>query len=189
MPYFKKLIGKKCYLSPCSITDAQKYTGWVNDLEVAIPMGAEAYQTIPLQKEEELLKHDISKQTHLYNIITTEEDKLVGRCVLLNIDHLNRRANVAIVIGEKRCWNKGFGREALRLLLDYGFNLLNLNNVMLTTGAFNKRAIACYKKVGFKEIGIRRKARILCGKKYDLIFMDLLAEEFKSDFVARLIEQ
>ena len=58
-----------------------------------------------------------------------------------------------------------------------------------TTSAFNKRAIACYKKVGFKEIGIRRKARILCGKKYDLIFMDLLAEEFKSDFVARLIEQ
>ncbi|GAI51934.1 unnamed protein product [marine sediment metagenome] len=59
MPYFKKLIGKKCYLSPCSITDVQKYTEWVNDLEVAIPMGAEAHQTIPLQKEEELLKHDI----------------------------------------------------------------------------------------------------------------------------------
>ena len=52
----------------------------------------------------------------------------------------------------------------VRLLLDYGFNLLNLNSVMLGTFAFNQRAIRCYERVGFKVIGRRRQARIIAGE-------------------------
>ena len=60
---------------------------------------------------------------------------------------------------------------------------------MLGTFAFNERAIHCYKKVGFKEIGRRRQARIIGGKKFDVVLMDILAKEFESVAVSRFIEQ
>ncbi len=69
------------------------------------------------------------------------------------------------------------------MLLDYGFNYLNLNNIMLTVKSFNERAINCYQKVGFKEIGRRRKSYFLNGKYYDDIYMDILAEEFKESYI------
>lgn len=70
--------------------------------------------------------------------------------------------------------NKGYGAEVLDLLLDYGFNYLNLNNIMLNVKSFNERAIACYKKVGFKEFGRRRESYFLNGKYYDDIQFELL---------------
>ena len=73
-------------------------------------------------------------------------------------------------------------------MLDYGFNLLNLNNIMLCVYSFNHRAINCYKKIGFKEIGRRRNSKFIGGKWFDGVFMDMLAEEFQSVYVKGLIE-
>jgi RimJ/RimL family protein N-acetyltransferase len=93
------------------------------------------------------------------------------------------------MIGDKEFQNRGYGQEAIRLLLDYAFNLLNLNSVMLGTFAYNLRAIAAYKKVGFREIGRRRQARLIAGRAYDGILMDILAEEFTGSVIAPLVEQ
>jgi len=95
---------------------------------------------------------------------------------------------LGIAIGEKAYWNKGYGQDATKLLLDYGFNLLNLNNIMLGVFSFNERAVNCYRKVGFKEIGRRRQARIIGGKKFDVILMDILAEEFESVYVKKFLQ-
>lgn len=73
--------------------------------------------------------------------------------------------------------------EAIRLILDFGFNYLNLNNIKLDLMEFNERALACYKKCGFKEYGRRRKCEFINGKYYDTIAMDILAEEFHGDFI------
>ncbi len=94
---------------------------------------------------------------------------------------------LGIVIGEKTFWGKGYGQDAIRLLLDYGFNLLNLNSVMLGVFAFNERALHCYKHVGFREIGRRRQARIIGDKKCDAILMDILAEEFVGGRIPELL--
>ena len=48
---------------------------------------------------------------------------------------------------------------------------------------FNERALGCYKKCGFKEYGRRRKCRFVDGKYYDVIYMDVLAEEFTGDYI------
>jgi RimJ/RimL family protein N-acetyltransferase len=65
----------------------------------------------------------------------------------------------------------------MSLLIDFGFNYLNLNNIMLKVFAFNERAINCYKKAGFKEIGRRRQAYYLKGKYHDQIFMDIIRSD------------
>jgi RimJ/RimL family protein N-acetyltransferase len=189
MIYYRKLVGKKCYLSPCSVEDAEKWAEWDNDLEVAIPLGDEAYTQLPLDKTREAIGDMIKKQEYVFSIVELETDNLIGRCVLFAMDKVDRRAMLGIAIGEKAYWNKGFGQDATRLLLDYGFNLLNLNNIMLGVFSYNQRAVSCYQKVGFKEIGRRRQARIIGGKKYDVILMDILAEEFESVYVNKLIEK
>jgi RimJ/RimL family protein N-acetyltransferase len=107
--------------------------------------------------------------------------------MFFTVDLVNRTGMLGIVIGEKSRWDQGYGEEAVNLLLDYGFNLLNLNNVMLGTFSFNKRAIRCYEKVGFKLVGRRREARIIAGEKHDLILMDILAAQFESPYVKPML--
>ena len=172
---YKKLIGKKCYLSPIDINDAEKYTQWLNDLEVVENLYI-YHHVINFESEKAILE-ELSK-THTYSIMDIENDQLIGNCGFTDIDYLNQTAEVGIFIGEKNYWSKGYGTEALKLLIDYGFKALNLHNIFLKVFAFNKRAIKSYEKVGFKTIGIRREARYRKMERQDLVFMDILVNEF-----------
>lgn len=183
MSYYRKIVGQRCYLSPCSMADGEKWAEWFNDLEVALPLGDEAYTPFSAETCRDAVKHVIEQQEHVFTIVDAETDAPIGRCLLFSIDWVNRHAMLGIFIGEKSLWNKGYGQEAVTLLLDYAFTLLNLNSVMLGVLAYNERAIQCYKKVGFKEIGRRRQARLIGGQSYDGILMDILAEEFTSPYV------
>ena len=149
--YFKKLIGKKCYLSPCSAEDAEKWTQWDNDLEVTLPLGDEAYTLYSLEKMRDILNEVIKNQSKIFSIVDLGTDELIGRCLLFNINQVDRNAMLGIVIGEKDYWDKGYGQDALRLLLDFGFNLLNLNSIMLGTYEFNQRALGLLPQTGLQR--------------------------------------
>jgi RimJ/RimL family protein N-acetyltransferase len=173
--YFKKMVGKKCYLSPIDINDAEKYVEWLNDPEVIINLTF--YNRIISMANEKTFLEDLSKDHH-YAIIDKNTDELIGTCGFIKIDHLNQTAEIGIFIGNKNYWNKGYGSEALTLLVDYGFKALNLHNIGLTVYQFNKRAMAAYEKVGFKNMGKRREALKRGDKTYDIIYMDILSNEF-----------
>jgi RimJ/RimL family protein N-acetyltransferase len=136
--YFRKLVGKECYLSPIDENDAEKFTEWLNDLEVTINL--QIYNGIINVDHEHGFLNNLSKE-HNYSIIDIEKNELIGNCGFLDIDYLNQTAETGLLIGNKNYWNKGYGSEALTLLLDYGFKALNLNNIMLKVYTFNKRAI------------------------------------------------
>ena len=178
MKYFKKVIGSKCYLSPINVDDAEKYTEWLSDSELSINLLFSG-QIISIGKEKEILER-LSKSNNHFAIIDLETDELLGNCGLENVDMTNRNAEVGIFIGDKENWSKGYGTEALKLLLDFAFNIRNLNNVILHVFAFNERAIKSYKKIGFKEIGRRRKSYFAAGKYHDEISMDILSDEYQS---------
>ncbi len=180
MAYYRKLAGEKCYLSPVQAEDAEHWTAWMNDLEVTVPLGDEAYLPYSLEKMRAEVAEAIRQQQHIFTIVEITADRPVGRCLLFAIDTVNRSAMLGIVIGEKSAWNRGLGTEATRLLLDYAFNLLNLHSVMLGTFEFNRRAIRTYEKAGFQRIGLRREARIVAGKAWGVVLMDMLEEEFRS---------
>jgi len=188
MKYFKKLIGEKCYLSPINLEDAKQYTEWINDLEVTKYLLL-ICQQITLEKEQEILTNMSKKGAQIFGIIDIQSEQLIGNCSLFKINHLNRKADFGIFIGDKKFWNKGYGTEAAKLILDYGFNILNLNNIMLEVFSYNKRAIKSYEKVGFKTIGKRRETLIIGSKKYDEIFMDILAKDFESVYLKKIMEK
>lgn len=187
MTFMRKLVGQRCYLSPCSPDDAATWARWENDLAIAIPLGDEAYQlSSPARVAlwiDEINRHG----EHVFDIVTLEDDVLIGRAMLFNLNRVDRHGMVGLMIGEQAYQNRGYGTEALILLLDYAFNLLNLNSVRLGTFAFNKRALRVYEKVGFREVGRWRQARLIAGKAYDAVMMDMLASEFVSPVVAGLL--
>ena len=174
--YVPKLVGTSVYLSPICVEDAPLYTAWLNDMEVLRYLEL-ASQSISLESERGALE-SLAKR-HNYAIILAAEDRLIGNVGLLDLDSLNRRCEIGIFIGDKSCWGKGYGSEALRLLLGYAFDYLNMRNIMLRVYGHNERAIASYKKIGFTEMGRRRSALRREGREYDVIYMDVLDEEFR----------
>lgn len=185
MKYFKKLLGERIYLSPMSVEDAEKYTEWLNDFETTDYIGR-SDQVLTIENERKFLEEKTNKETDeeiLFAIVEKDTDKLIGNVGLHKINHMKRTATLGIFIGDKNYRSKGYGTETIRLVLDFGFNYLNLNNIKLDLMEFNERALSCYKKCGFKEYGRRRKCNFINGKYYDTIEMDILAEEFEGDFI------
>lgn len=133
------------------------YTKWLNDPEI-IEFLSLRTKMISLHSEKEHLEK--MSYEHNYGIITKEDNKLIGNCGFLNLDHLNRNCEVGIFIGDKEYLGKGYGTEALKLLISYGINNLNIRNFMLRVFSNNERAIKSYRKSGFKKIGNRRKSII-----------------------------
>ena len=181
MKYFKKLVGERIYLSPRSLEDAEKYAEWMNDFCVTDYTGR-SHQIMTLESERKHLEEKIN-DIATFGIIDSKQDKLIGTVGLHDVNHFKRTATLGIFIGDKQYRGKRYGTETIRLILDYGFNYLNLQNIKLDVIEFNKRAIACYNKCGFKECGRRRKCEFVNGKYYDLISMDILSEEFKESYI------
>ena len=184
--YIKKLLGKRLYLSPANPDDFEKFTHWINDNEVGIYIG-QVCKSYSYAAEKEALEK-FSKDSNFFIIVDEKTNSAIGSLSLMKVDHVQGSAELGIFIGDKAYWSRGYGSEAITLLLDYAFNALNLNNVMLTVKAFNERALACYKKCGFKEFGRRRKDNIIAGKRYDTVYMDILSEDFtQPSFIEDLI--
>jgi RimJ/RimL family protein N-acetyltransferase len=172
--YFPKIPGTKVFLSPISLEDAERYAQWLNDLETTRYLSLASAQ-ISVHGEREALV-GLAKG-HNYAIVEAGTQELVGNCGLMDLEEASRTAEIGIFIGPAAARGRGYGTEALRLLSDYAFNVLNLRSLMLRVYDYNGRGQASYRKVGFKEIGRRRKAHFYGGEYHDVVFMDLLAEE------------
>lgn len=185
MSYYKKILGENVYLSPATLEDVEIYTKWMNDFNITDYTGASS-SIYSLEKEREWLENKLkysSNEDMFFDIVAVNGDRLLGNVSLMKIDYIDRKADLGILIGENSDRNKGYGTEAIKLLLDFAFNYLNLNNVGLTLIECNNRAKRCYEKAGFKEFGRRRKVEFVNGKYYDLIYMDVLADEFKEEHI------
>ena len=181
MKYFKKLIGERIYLSPLCIEDAEQFTEWLNDFEVTDYTGRSG-QIMTLEGERKFLEENANAEA-TFSIITLDGDKLIGNVGLARLHQTHRTATLGIFIGDKEFLNEGYGTEAIRLLLDYGFNYMNLHSINLNLMSFNIRAQKCYEKCGFKETGRIRESRFINGRYYDVITMDILADEFQGDYI------
>jgi RimJ/RimL family protein N-acetyltransferase len=106
------------------------------------------------------------------------DGKYIGDCCLMGLKDMNGNAELGIVIGDRAYWGRGYGRDAIRLLLHYGFHYFGLRRIVLTTHARNLRAIRCYLACGFVEEGRPRKVLWFEGEYVDLVNMSILREEW-----------
>lgn len=182
MRYYKKLLGENIYLSPICEEDVETFTKWLNDFDVTDYIGrSDALST--LSGEKEWIASVISEKKYIFSIIKNEGDKLIGNIELSDIKHSDRTATLGIMIGENDERSKGYGLEAINLLLDFAFNYLNMNSINLTVLEVNERAKRCYQKAGFKTFGIQRNNKYINGKYYNTVHMDILKDEFKGSYI------
>jgi RimJ/RimL family protein N-acetyltransferase len=186
MPYYKRLVGKLCYLSPRDPEDCKDLAEWLNDVETSMNM---SIRIAPNEVNERgVVEGWLKAGDHGFAIVDLTADRHIGDCGLHDIDWVNRTASFGIMIGEKAYWGKGYGTEATRLILDYGFNILNLESVRLQVKEFNKRGVRAYEKAGFQRFGIQRKETFFGQKAWDVANMDALAEEFDSPYIKGMMD-
>lgn len=175
MKYYKKIVGERTYLSPVNAEDAETYIKWMNE-SVAKSFGQ--YHMIVSSKDDLNWIFEPPATMQRYAIVLLDSDLMIGSISIHNINHLDRNAFLGIFIGEEAYQSKGYGAEAIRLILAYGFHTLNLHNIMLSVTADNLAGVACYKKVGFQEVGRWRQWVYKDGAYVDKIYMSILACEF-----------
>lgn len=176
--YFRKLAGERLYLSPFDVDDEEIYTKWaewMNDRGVSDTF--DGHHTLVSRSGAKKKLEGLTG--YRFAMIRADGDELIGHISLHGIDHLNRHAFMGIFIGEEKNRGKGYGAEAIRLVLEYGFRTLNLHNIMLSVHADNAAGIACYKKVGFRDAGRRREWLFKQGKYVDCLYMEILEWEFE----------
>lgn len=133
---------------------------------------------IPKTKQHFEAESTSSSNSVYFQVRTIQEDQLIGFVVIHSIEWNNRAGMLAIGIGEAKNRNKGYGTEALRLILRYAFHELNLTRVGLDVIDYNKRAIRAYEKVGFQQEGRLRSAVLRDGESYDRVLMGILYSEW-----------
>lgn len=173
------VVGDKIALGPLRRDLVPLYQRWINDFEVTRGLSM-AFRPLTLEAEEAWYERVSEGQGDpAFTIYERATLRPIGNTGLHGVDHANRTAEFGIVIGEKDCWGKGYGTEAARLVLDYGFNGLGLHSIMLRVFSFNERAVRAYTRAGFRPAGRLREAVRRGGQAYDVIYMDCLATEFQ----------
>lgn len=117
---------------------------------------------------------------HLFHIRTLENDRLVGEIGLESTEYGHRDTYVGISIGDRSDWGRGYGTDAMLIMLRYAFNELNLHRVSLSVFEYNPRAIRSYEKVGFQVEGRQRRLLQREGRRWDVVHMGILQSEWRA---------
>jgi RimJ/RimL family protein N-acetyltransferase len=158
---------------------------WYNDPEVMY-FWAEPYKTMSRDELESRYGGGLSASTGRAHwlLITTRDDQgrgeTIGRIGYVDLDRRNRHTEIAMMIGERAYWGRGYGSDALIAYLGYLFHELNLLKVWLRVEAFNPRAQRAYEKCGFRRDGVFRDHTFLGGTYYDSIVMSITEDEFRA---------
>ncbi len=113
-----------------------------------------------------------------FAIETIEDSKYIGGCGVNRLDWKNSVATVGIFIGDKNYWGKGYGTDAMKVLVKFIFEQMNINKVKLFVYSFNERAVKSYEKCGFVREGVLRQEMFRDGKYNDEYVMGILRDEY-----------
>jgi len=143
------------------------------DSNPSLPRSSKAIQKW-LEKEAE----EMGPAAHVFTIRTLDGNRLIGDIGLHVVNWSGRDAFVGIAIGERELWGKGYGTDAMRAILRYGFTEINLRRVSLSVFEYNPRAIRSYEKAGFRHEGRLRQFLNREGRRWDMLYMGILREEW-----------
>lgn len=172
-----RIDGGNIYLRPLSLRDSDSLLIALSDPEIRFLTNTHSNFTRS-QIEEHIEKNNQDNSRYDFAICDIEDDSYIGELSILDIDLDNLSAGFRIAINKQANMNKGYGSEAISLVLDFVFNHLELNRLELEVYSHNQRAIRAYEKAGFIKEGVLRQAIIFKDQYYDEIIMAILKDDY-----------
>jgi len=176
------LEGTKVYLRPVNSADTEAYYQLLHDADMLRLTGTQHHFTRE-QIERYIDSKSQDSSSILLLIADAATDEIIGDIALQDISDTNRSANLRIAISAARHQGRGYGSEAILLLLDYGFGIRNLHRIELNVYAYNERAQHVYRKLGFQQEGIQRDALFYNHAYHDAILMSMLEHEYRARYL------
>lgn len=175
------LKGDNIILRPLKISDIEIANKWRNDFDlIKLTLGIRFPKTFVMdQNWFNAALVDTSNRNIYFGVEENHSSELIGIIQLNQIDYISQVCDFGIVIGNNEAIGKGYGKEAMYLLFNYGFEQLHLRKICLKVVDFNTRAIELYKKVGFVEEGCLKNHVYYDGKYHNVYQMALFNNELR----------
>lgn len=174
------LKGERVELRPIEREDVPIFAGWYAQYELLRQLAPGTVTPMNRVAEEGWFDSLNREKGHFsFAIAVRENGQLIGSCQLMNHHGKNRSATLGIAIGDPAARGRGYGTEALALLLEFGFLEMNLNRIELQVLELNHRAVALYERLGFQHEGRQRQALYREGRYWDNILMSMLRAEYR----------
>ncbi len=162
-------------------SDIPRFVEWLNNPEVT--RGLTMVYPMSLEEETRWFENMMKQPPELHPWVIEVQSEAgwtaIGNCGFHDVDWRNSNAEFGIFIGDQSYWGQGIGQEAIQVLLQVGFDTMNLHRIWLRVMANNARAIKCYEALGFVHEGSKREAEYRDGRFVDMLLMSLLRDEWK----------
>lgn len=167
----------------------QAYCDWLNTSEVTRFLVSGRFPS-SMEDIESFVRSANSGNRITFAIYVKDTEKHIGNVKLDNIDWISRKADFGIMIGDTQQWGKGYGSDVTRLIVDYGFSILNLERIYLGVLKDNVRAIRTYEKIGFIKEGCKHRDQYVEGKYMDTLIMGITKKQwlFKKSKIVAIIQ-
>jgi len=175
------LSGERVWLRPMEERDLSAYVAGINDTQV----GGMAGYRVPMSLEQATAWHSRhvessrSGDAYFFAVCELGDDRFVGTIWFKEVNKLDGNAELAIYMDRDHI-GSGWGTDAQRTLLTFGFGTLGLERIWLTVNADNLRAIRSYEKVGFQREGVMRRSFRVKGRLTDSLLMSILRSEWEA---------
>lgn len=170
----KEIRGKSIILRERKPEDASFFAYWFNQPKVMFQCGF----TEPTD-EEHMRKNIIKKaEDAVWFTITDLSGKIIGETGLLRMWPAWHCTDLSIIIPVPEAQHKGYGTEAIRLMIDLAFSKYEMNRVAIGVVGQNTEALAFYEKIGFIKEGIQEQGYYYNGEYSDFIMMRILKSEW-----------
>ena len=171
------MVGEKVYLRPIELEDIDRgWLDWCNDPLIRDNLyGANYYG------RDDLIKyHEQSKLPHaaMFAVCVSDNDQYVGNARLGKIDWVNRHCTYGRLMGDANYRDKGFGTEALILLLKYGFLKLGMNRIWTTVWIGNEASLTSNNNVGMRQEGVIKETLFKNGQFHDAVMLAMTRSNF-----------
>jgi RimJ/RimL family protein N-acetyltransferase len=173
------LKGEKVLLRPTNPDDIAKQHEFNQELEL-YGLDSDVPHVNPLESAQAFYESRIKPDENIAHFAIETDGKYIGFCALYGLQNRHGNLELGITIGDRDYWGRGYGRDTIKLLLNYAFHYLGARRIALTTNVKNERAIRCYLACGFVEEGRPRKAVWIEGEYVDLVNMSILRDEWKT---------
>jgi RimJ/RimL family protein N-acetyltransferase len=168
----KMLSGGKVILRPLEKRDLDKSLEWLTDPLVNKYL-SQNFKDLTVKQEEQWFNYiKESRQDMVFAILEKKSDKHIGNCALHKIDPSRKTCELGIVIGEKDYWDRGYGTDAVKVLIGFAVGDMELTKIRLNVYTYNHRAIKVYENCGFKLIRVLKRNHLFNGKYWDTLIME-----------------